>query len=164
MRRDCLPKAIVRDEPLLEIARHLPQDVKSLTAFRGFNSKEASQSGERIFNSIRVGLAVPEDQIPVLLDVPSYSTSPGVESLLAAYVQIRSDELKIEPNMLADRKLIHEFVKYYELKKNLDELPLFHGWRKDLIGDILYSILDGQKGLVINKSGEVSLTSISRPS
>lgn len=159
MRRDCLPKAIVRDEPLLEIARNLPQDLKSLTAFRGLNPKEASQSGERIFNCIRIGLAVPEDQIPVLQETSGYSTSPGVESLLAAYVQIRSEELKIEPNMLADRKLIHEFVKYCEQEKNLDELPLFQGWRKELIGKTLYSILNGQVGLVIDKAGKVSLIS-----
>jgi ribonuclease D len=159
MRRDCLPKAIVRDEPLLEIARNLPQDLKSLTAFRGLNPKEASQSGEQIFNCIRIGLAVPEDQIPVLQETSGYSTSPGVESLLAAYVQIRSEELKIEPNMLADRKLIHEFVKYCELGKNLDELPLFQGWRKELIGKTLYSILNGQVGLVVDKAGKVSLIS-----
>ncbi|MBI4389376.1 MAG: ribonuclease D [Nitrospinae bacterium] len=157
MRRDCLAKAIVRDEPLLEIARQLPEDVKSLSAFRGFNSKEAAVSGERIFKAIRAGLAVPEDQIPVLPESEGYSTSPGVEGLLAAYVQIRSEELKIEPNMLADRRLIHEFVKHYELKQELNDLPLFQGWRRKLIGEALYSILDGKVGLAVDKAGKVIL-------
>ena len=162
MRRDCLPKAIIRDEPLLEIARHLPQDLKNLTAFRGLNPKEASQSAEQIFKVIKIGLAVPEEQFPVLQESQGYATSAGVESLLAAYVQIRSEELQIEPNMLADRKLIHEFVKYYELKKELGELPLFQGWRKELIGKTLYSILDGQVGLVIDKGGKVSLIAVNQ--
>lgn len=157
MRRDCLPKSIVRDEPLLEVARLLPQDVKNLASIRGMNSKEASHSGEKIFSSIKQGLSVPEDQIPVLQDGEGYATRPGVEGLLAAYVQIRCEELKIEPNMLADRKLIHEFVKHYELQGNMDDIPLFQGWRKELIGKTLYSILDGQVGLAIDKKGKVCL-------
>lgn len=159
MRRDCLAKAIIRDEPLLEIARLLPQDIKSLAAIRGMNPKEASQSGERIFVLIKAGMAVPEDQIPVLQDGEGYATRPGVEGLLAAYVQIRCEELKIEPNMLADRKLIHEFVKHYEQQSDMDNIPLFQGWRKELIGKTLYSILDGKAGLAIDKGGKVCLIS-----
>ncbi|MBI4385081.1 MAG: ribonuclease D [Nitrospinae bacterium] len=157
MRRDCLAKSIVRDEPLLEIARQLPRDARTLTTFRGFNSKEAALSGEKILKAIQAGLAVPEDQIPVLPETEGYSTSPGVEGLLAAYVQIRSEELKIEPNMLADRRLIHEFVKHCELKQDLDGLPLFQGWRRKLIGEALYSILEGKVGLAVDKAGKVIL-------
>jgi ribonuclease D len=142
---------------LLEIARLLPQDVKNLSAIRGMNPKEAAQNGEKIFALIKTGMDVPEDQIPVLQDGEGYTTKPGVEGLLAAYVQIRCEELKIEPNMLADRKLIHEFVKYFELRHDMDDIPLFQGWRKELIGNTLYSILDGKVALVVDKNGKVSL-------
>lgn len=157
MRRDCLAKAVIRDEPLLEIARLLPKDVKVLGTIRGLNSKEVHHNADQIFSVIKAGLSVPEDQFPSLPDTQGYSTSPGVESLLAAYVQIRSEELRIEPSMLADRKLIHEFVRCYELKNDMETLPLFQGWRKELIGDTLYSLLDGQVGLIIDGAGKVSL-------
>ena len=37
--RDCLPKAVVRDEPLLEIARILPKKPGDLANIRGFHGK-----------------------------------------------------------------------------------------------------------------------------
>jgi ribonuclease D len=162
MRRDCLPRSIIRDEPLLEIARLLPEDAKSLAAIRGFNSKEVAQGGDKIFNAIRIGLEVPEDQIPAIPENEGYSTRPGIEALLAAYVQIRAEEMRIEPNILADRKMIHEFVKAYEQKQDFSNLHLFQGWRKDLIGLALFSLIDGKEGLAVNTSGDVCLIPINR--
>ena len=157
IRRDCLPKGVVRDEPLLEIARIIPKDMEALGGIRGFHRKEVSKSGAEILNAIERGLAVPEDEIPELPEYNGYSTRKGVEELLAAYVQIRSEELKIEPSVLAHRKQIHDFVKCYEQGENMQGHFLFQGWRKDHIGSLLYSLLDGQKGLAIDKSGKVKL-------
>jgi len=76
---------------------------------------------------------------------------------LAAYIQIRSEELKIEPSVLAHRKRIHDFVKCFERKENLDEHFLMQGWRKEYVGDLLMSILDGSKAMVIGENGKVQL-------
>ena len=86
----------------------------------------------------------------------NYSTGRGVEELLAAYVQIRSQELKVEPHLLADRKQIHSFVKAHETKDAFKDHSLFQGWRKDLIGNDLHLILEGRQGLGIDK-GKVGL-------
>ncbi|GJL77981.1 MAG: ribonuclease D [Nitrospinaceae bacterium] len=160
IRRDCLPKAVVRDEPLLEIARILPKKLDDLGSIRGFHRKEVSKCGEAILNAIQKGLVLPDDQIPELPEYDGYSTSKGVEELLAAYVQIRSEELKIEPSVLAHRKQIHDFVKCYEQDKNLAEHFLLQGWRKECIGSKLSSILDGSQALVIGEKGKVKLISM----
>ncbi len=157
MNRDCLAKSIVRDEPLLEIARALPRDAKSLGSIRGFHSKEIQQSGDAIFSAIKRGLELPEDQIPTLPESAGYTSRPGIEGLLASYVQIRSEELKIEPNVLADRKMIRQFVECYDTDRNFESLPLFQSWRKEFIGTGLLSIMEGKVGLAINGSGYLSL-------
>lgn len=157
IKRNSHPKRIVRDEPLFEIARLLPKELSALASIRGFNSREVSRSGDQILQAIQKGLAVPKDQIPVLPETVNYSTRPGVEELLAAYIQSRSEELRIEPTVLADRKQIHAFVKYYEQNKKLEGNGLLNGWRKDLIGASVCAILEGRTGLAIDKNGKVCL-------
>ncbi len=158
MKRDCLPKNVMRDEPLVEIARLLPRDVGSIASIRGVHHREVSKSGRQILQAVQKGLDLPEEELPVLPKPDGYSPRRGVEELLAAYVQIRAEELRIEPSILADRKRIHSFVKTYELGQDLEDHFLFRGWRKESIGAILYSILDGEKGLTIDKDGKVTLT------
>ena len=158
MKRDCLAKSIIRDEPLLEIARGLPASRKEMADIRGFHSREVSSSADEILQLIQKGLNVPEDQYPKIPETSHYSTGRGVEELLAAFVQIRSEEIKIEPHMLADRKMIHSFVEFHEKKEDLQKHPLFHGWRKGLIGEDLHLLLAGQRGLSINHDGKVHLT------
>ena len=157
MKRNCLAKSIIRDEPLLEIARGLPASRKEMADIRGFHSREISASGDEILQLIQKGMNVPEDQYPNVPESSHYSTGRGVEELLAAFVQIRSEEIRIEPHMLADRKMIHSFVEFHEKKEDLQKHPLFHGWRRGLIGDDLHLLLAGERGLSINLDGKVHL-------
>ena len=95
VQRDCLAKSIIRDEPMLEIARRAPRNLKQLGEIRGVHSRELSQNGKQILSLIEKGLQVPESDYPVVPETNNYSTGRGVEELLAAYVQIRSQELKV---------------------------------------------------------------------
>ena len=155
--RDCLAKSIVRDETLLEIARKMPSDIKDLYSIRGFHQKEIGKSGKAIIESIKKGNAVPEDELPILPESDGHSTTRGIEELLSAFVQIRSEELKIEPSVLADRKRIHSFATHFEQRMNLDEHFLLKGWRKECIGKPMLSLLNGEVGLKINPLGQVTL-------
>lgn len=158
MKRNCLAKSIIRDEPLLEIARNLPQSRKEIADIRGVNSREISSNGDEIIDHIKKGMSIPEGLYPAVPESSHYSTGRGVEELLSAFVQIRSEVLKIEPHMLADRKMIHSFVEVHEKQEDLEQHPLFHGWRKELIGSDLHLLLEGERGLYINRDGKVDLT------
>ena len=155
--RDCLAKSIVRDETLLEIARKMPSDIKDLYSIRGFHQKEIGKSGKAIIESIKKGDALPEDELPILPEPDGHSTTRGIEELLSAFVQIRSEELKIEPSVLADRKRIHSFATHFEQRMKLDEHFLLQGWRKECIGKPMLSLLNGEVGLKINPLGQVTL-------
>ncbi len=158
--RDCLAKSIVRDETLLEIARKMPADVKELSSLRGFHHKEVGKSGIAIIESIKRGNELPEDELPILPESDGHSTTRGIEELLSAFVQIRSEELKIEPSVLADRKRIHSFAIHFEQGINMDEHFLLQGWRKECIGKPMLSLLNGEVGLKINPTGQVTLIPI----
>lgn len=158
VRRDCLPKSIVRDETLLEIARKIPNDLKVLSGFRGFHQKEVVKSGAAILSAIQRAMDIPEEELVVLPENNGHATTRGVEELLAAYVQLRSEELKIEPSILADRKKIHSFVTHFEQKLDMEEHFLFQGWRKEYIGAPMLALLSGKVGLKIAPNGQVCLT------
>jgi ribonuclease D len=155
--RDCHPRSIMRDEPLLEIARILPKDKSAMESIRGLHQREVGKSVDMILDAIERGKAIPEEDIPRAPEVRNYSTQPGVEELLAAYIQMRAIELKIEATVLADRKLIHDLVLRFEQKDPLEGNSLFYGWRKELIGKAVIEILNGEKGLVVNGKGRIRL-------
>jgi ribonuclease D len=155
--RDCLAKSIIRDETLLEIARKMPREVKELSSLRGFYHKEISKSGAAIIQVVEKGAAVTEEDLPLLPESDGYSTMRGIEELLSAFVQIRSEELEIEPSILADRKRIHLFATHFEQKVDMDKNFLLQGWRRECIGNPMLSLLKGEVGLKINPSGAVAL-------
>jgi ribonuclease D len=157
VKRDCLAKAIIRDETLLEIARKAPRDAKTLSGIRGFYQKELIKGGASILSAIERAMKVPESDLIELPESNGHTTTRGVEELLSAYVQIRSEELKVEPSVLADRKQIHSFVAHFEQKEDMEEHFLFQGWRKELIGSPMFSLLSGKVGLKIDPSGQVRL-------
>ena len=72
--------------------------------------------------------------------------------MIAAFVQIRADELQIEPSVLADRKKINHFIKCFDQNLGLESHALLCGWRKEAIGDLLHSILKGQRALAIGEN------------
>jgi len=158
--RDCLAKSIVRDETLLEIARKMPKEIKELSTLRGFHHKEAGKSGAAILKAVKKGNEVPEADLPKLPEADGYSTTRGIEELLSAFVQIRSEELKIEPSVLADRKRIRCFATQFGQKLNMGENFLLQGWRKECIGEPMLKLLNGEVGLKINPSGQIALIPI----
>ncbi|MEK9629544.1 MAG: ribonuclease D [Nitrospinota bacterium] len=162
--RNCLAKSIIRDEALLEIARKMPKDVKELSGLRGFHHKEVGKSGAAIINAIKKGNEVPESELPKLPESDGHSTTRGIEELLSAFVQIRSEELKIEPSVLADRKRIHFFATHFEKKLNMEDNFLLQGWRRECIGEPMLKLLNGEVGLKINPSGQVALIPLEKTS
>ena len=70
MQRNCLAKSIIRDEPLLEIARNLPKSRKEIADIRGVNSREISSNGDEIIDLIKKGMNISEDQYPTFPNPP----------------------------------------------------------------------------------------------
>ena len=152
--RDCLAKSIVRDESLLELARKSPDNVQGLELIRGLHKNEIGRSKQMILAAIQRGLNLPLNKIPKLPELDVYKPHPGVEEMLSAFVQIRAEQLKIEPSVLAGRKTINDFVRYFDKKLDIKKHPLLCGWRKNAIGDQLHSALKGEKAIAIGDKGK----------
>jgi ribonuclease D len=133
----------MRDEVLLQLARHPPKSLKEFRGLRGVHSSEIDRHGEQLLAIITSALALPPSAWP---KVPSERKpdpdSTGIVELLQAVLKARAAEKGISPTMLATSADLQTLVEARQHRTALD-LPILHGWRRQLAGDLLLEVLGG---------------------
>ncbi len=143
-RRRNVPRGrVLRDEVLLQLARHPPKSVDELRGLRGLHSAEIDRNGDQLIATITASLALPPSAWP---EIPRERRpepeSIGLVELLQAVLKARATEAKIAPTLLATSSDLQALVEAMERKRTVD-LPLLRGWRKQLVGELLTQILEG---------------------
>jgi ribonuclease D len=156
-RRNVPRGRVMRDEVLLQLARHPPRHIQELRAVRGLHGSEADRNGEVLLNIIHAALALPPSAWP---EVPKERKpepeSTGLVELLQAVLKARATEAEIAPTLLATTSDLQALVDARADRTALD-LPLLKGWRRLLLGDLLLDVLDGKLALMINpKTGTIT--------
>ncbi len=160
-RRRNVPRGrVMRDEVLIQLARHPPKSVNDLRGLRGVHSSEVDRHGGQLLATITSALALPPSAWP---EVPSERKpdpeSTGIVELLQAVLKARASEEGIAPTMLATSADLQLLV---EAKQNRTTLtvPILHGWRRQLVGELLLQVLDGAVSLHVDRtSGALRMTS-----
>lgn len=159
-RRRNIPRGrVMRDEVLIQLARHPPKSVNDLRGLRGVHSSEVDRQGSQLLAAITTALALPPSAWP---EVPSERKpdpeSTGIVELLQAVLKARAAEEGIAPTMLATSADLQLLV---ETKQNRTAInvPILHGWRRQLAGDLLLQVLDGAITVSVNRtSGALQMT------
>ena len=159
-RRRNVPRGrVMRDEVLLQLARHPPKSVDGLRGLRGVHSSEVDRQGRHLLAAINTALALPPSAWP---EVPSERKpdpeSTGIVELLQAVLKARAAAEGIAPTMLATSADLQTLV---EAKQNRSALnvPILHGWRRQLAGDLLLQVLDGVVTISVDRtSGALRMT------
>jgi ribonuclease D len=143
-RRRNLPRGrVMRDEVLLQLARHPPVSTEELRRIRGLHGSEVDRNGEQLITIITASMALPPSAWPqVPRDRKPEPESIGLVELLQAVLKARAAEAEIAPTLLATSADLQALVEAREKRRSLD-LPLLRGWRRQLVGDLLMQILDG---------------------
>ena len=160
-RRNVPRGRVMRDEVLLQLARHPPRQMQELRAVRGLHGSEAERNGETLLATIHAALALPPSAWP---EVPKERKpepeSAGLVELLQAVMKARATEEEIAPTLLATTADLQALV---DAKTNLAalDLPLLKGWRRVMLGDILLDVLDGKLAVTVDpKSREITWSSL----
>jgi ribonuclease D len=159
-RRRNVPRGrVMRDEVLLQLARHPPKSVNDLRGLRGVHSSDVDRHGGQILASITAALALPTSAWP---EVPSERKpdpeSTGIVELLQAALKARAAEQGIAPTMLATSADLQLLVDARQSRTALD-LPILRGWRRQLAGDLLLQVLDGAITITVDRtSGALRMT------
>jgi ribonuclease D len=159
-RRDVPRGRVIRDEVLLEMARHIPTKLTALKGMRGLHSSEVERNGEALIKVIERGLAVPESEWP---EAPKNKRpepeAAGQVDLLQAVLKAIALQEEIAPTLLAGAADLQELVEAKHHREKLD-LPILHGWRRKLAGETLLDVLQGKIHVSVDpRAGTLKLTS-----
>ncbi len=160
-RRRNVPRGrVMRDEVLLQLARHPPKTVNDLRGLRGVHSSDVDRQGAQLLAAITSALALPPSEWP---EVPSERKpdpeSTGIVELLQSVLKARAAEEGIAPTMLATSADLQTLVEAKQNRAALD-VPILHGWRRQLAGDLLLQVLDGTVTISVDRtSGALRITS-----
>lgn len=159
-RRRNVPRGrVMRDEVLLQLARHPPKSVHELRGLRGVHSSEVDRQGEQLLATITSALALPPSAWP---EVPRERKpdpeSTGIVELLQAVLKARAAEEGIAPTMLATSSDLQTLVEAKQNRTALD-VPILRGWRRQLAGNLLLQVLDGAVTITVDRtSGALRMT------
>jgi ribonuclease D len=148
-RRNVPRGRVMRDEVLLQLARHPPRHLQELRAVRGLHGSEADRNGDTILAVIQTALTLPPSEWP---EIPKERKpepeSAGLVELLQAVMKARALDEEIAPTLLATSADLQALV---EAKDRTDlDLPILKGWRRELLGTILLDMLDGKLAVAID--------------
>ncbi|MDP1769369.1 MAG: ribonuclease D [Nitrospirota bacterium] len=152
-RRRNVPRGrVMRDEVLLQLARHPPKSVHELRGLRGVHASEVDRHGEQLLATINAALALPPSVWP---EVPRERKpdpeSTGIVELLQAVLKARAAEQGIAPTMLATSSDLQILVEAKQNRSTLD-VPILRGWRRQLVGDLLLKVLDGDVIITVDRT------------
>jgi ribonuclease D len=133
---------LLRDDDLVEIARHQPATATALGAIRGVHERFIEKHGARLLELIakarrEAPKPLPSTGRPVRL-------TPVQEALvdaLTAVVRVSAAENALNPAVLASRGQLEQ------LAAGAWDSEALHGWRGQLVGKRLQSLLRGEIGL-----------------
>lgn len=129
---------ILRDENLLDLARLQPKNKIELAQLRGLHEQSAARHGESILRIIAEAQNHPPIPVPdTHQTVPLTEAQEAVVDILLAVIRKLSTEHCIHPSVIASRKHVEQLVL------GDTSASVLHGWRRQMVGETLLSVLDG---------------------
>lgn len=137
-------KWVLDDDTLLGIARLAPKSLSELRRVRGLREDRLAKYGQAILGVVREA----RDRTPIPLEEgrrspPLEPAQEAAVDLLAGALRLLADRHRIHPGVLANRKALEQLVRGER------DLPLLKGWRRELAGEHLLAVLEGQEAVTI---------------
>jgi len=141
---DVPPRAFLRDEVLVDLARSPAKSVEKLSRVRGLPRPIEASHGQAIVEATLKAMSLPVAELPT----PKQSEeSPSdrfrVDSLWIAAQAIAAGR-GIDANLVSSRQEIGELFRRLMAKKDVSALPITSGWRNECVGKPLLELFRGQ--------------------
>ena len=158
-RRDKPRRTIIKDEPLVEIAKRVPRTGAEILALRGMPPNLGERTAAALADVVKRGLAVPDADRPRVESAPPLDDQgAALVELLSAVVRVRALEESLPASLLAGGDDLRTLAATRRDPAAWDTNPLFNGWRGEIIGDNLRSVLRGETAVAWDAgSGKIVL-------
>ncbi|MEM9729027.1 MAG: HRDC domain-containing protein [Myxococcota bacterium] len=139
-RKNRPPRTVLSDMALLSLAQRPPRSARDLQGIRNFDAKRF-QHTDQLLAAVREGTDMPKDRLRLPPKKPeNLPQVEGVVTLCAAWLSQRAREEGIDPSVLGTRDDVTQFVLQNDSR-------LARGWRDELVGQELRTIVDGSAAL-----------------
>ncbi|HEY3638723.1 MAG TPA: ribonuclease D [Rhizomicrobium sp.] len=154
--RDLPRNRILKDEVLLEIAAHPPENAQALEHIRSIpKGFAASRMGKSLLEEIVKSrdAEMPAGVEPERPRRKKEASSSAVD-LLKTLLRQRAETAGVAPRLIADSEDIEKIAAHDD-----DGVAALHGWRADVFGSDAIALRDGKLGLKLDK-GEAVLVKL----
>ncbi len=135
---------LMKDEMLIDIAKQVPTSLEDLSHMRGISEGMLRRHGDILLQIVANASSMNPQPMPAFNKKTKLKPmQEAIVDLLSTLVKIRSQELSINPMLLAPRKELEKLIL------QPGQSLLIQGWRKELIGNQLLEALDGKIRLYI---------------
>jgi ribonuclease D len=142
---------LLRDDELVEIARHQPVTPAALAAIQGLHERFIDKHGARVLELVAGARGrAPKPQSSTGLPVRLSPLQDALVDAMMAVVRVSGAENALNPAVLASRKQLEL------LAIGSPDSEVLHGWRGQLVGRRLQSLLAGELGLYA-RNGAIEL-------
>jgi ribonuclease D len=138
---DLPPRAFLKDEVVLELARTPVKSVEKLARIRGLPRPVELAHGSDIVAAVAKGAAVPHAQLP---STKQREETPA-EKFRADSLWTATEALcfgrGIDPNLVASRAEVGQLYRHLTTGEAADDVRLLSGWRREAVGETLLSLV-----------------------
>jgi ribonuclease D len=147
---------VVQDPPLLEIAKRHPKDLGALGQIRGIHPSIVKRRGAGILEAVKQGMADP----PIPRETKRGHSDAGDAPLIAlaeALLRARAMEAGLAYELIASRSELEMIISAARQSEPEPEVRTLGGWRRELVGADLESLLSGRAGLAVGAGRRLEL-------
>jgi ribonuclease D len=144
------PKRLLRDDLLVEIAKHKSDNADKILAIRGMQRNDLKRKARELVECVQRGLAAPLEPSPRggTREPPSQLNLLG-QFLTPALTTI-CRRAEVAASMVGTATDVRDLIAYRYDFGGADETPLLlRGWRAELVGNLLDELLAGKRSIRI---------------
>lgn len=150
-RRNQPQKRLLRDDLLVELAKHQVDNPKKISAIRGMNRGLLRHKAADLADCVRRGLQSPEKRIPK----DRCGRAPSQLNLLGQFLTPALNTIcqraTVAASMVGTASDVRALISYrLGFDKSADVPSLTRGWRAELVGNLIDDLIAGKKSIHIN--------------
>jgi ribonuclease D len=147
---DRLPRRVLRDDLLVELARRGTTDQQKIRSIRGMERRGLIDQYGAIAAAIQTALDTPEKDLPKRPRGTRRVVSPMLSQFLSTAIACISRQHKLAPPIVGNADDVRELLGYELDHRKNDPLPaLLRGWRGEIVGKTFRRLLHGEVAIRI---------------